>query len=252
MARIRTLKPTIWESEQVAELPAEVQILFIGLITQADDEGRQKGSPQLVRSKIFPYADYSLQRIREWLRKLVEADLIHWYTVDGREFIELPTWEKHQRVSHPTKSALPSHSEADSADAPEDSGIIPERPRREGKGKEGNKETAPSTDKPPTPGRQVFDAWVEATGKNAKAVKFSKERQALLNRRLKDWPLEDLLDAVKGWRHSPHHRGENERQTVYNDLELLLRNAKNIERFRDLERESRRRKPASTPEGFVP
>ncbi len=109
-----------------------------------------------------------------------------------------------------------------------------------------------SAGKRPTPGRQVFDAWVEATGKNPNAVKFSKERQSLISRRLMEWPLEDLLDAVKGWRHSPHHRGENERQTVYNDLDLLLRNAKNIERFRDLERESRRRRPASTPEGFVP
>lgn len=113
------------------------------------------------------------------------------------------------------------------------------------------KETAKSTAEPPT-ARQVFDAWVEATGKNPNAVKFSKERQSLINRRLKEWPIEDLLDAVKGWRHSPHHRGENDRQTVYNDLDLLLRNAKNIERFRDLERESRRRRPASAPEGFVP
>ena len=109
-----------------------------------------------------------------------------------------------------------------------------------------------STDKPPTEGRQIFDAWVEATGKNPKTVKFSDDRKKLIARRLKEWPLEDLLDAVRGWRHSPHHRGDNDRQTVYNDLEMLLRNAKNIERFRDLERESRRRRPASTPEGFVP
>lgn len=100
------------------------------------------------------------------------------------------------------------------------------------------KKTATSTDKPPTDGRRVFDAWVEATGKNPNQVKFSDERRRLVNARLKDWPLTDLIDAVRGWRHSPHHRGENDRSTVYNDLELLLRNAKNIEMFRDLERQA--------------
>jgi hypothetical protein len=50
------------------------------------------------------------------------------------------------------------------------------------------------------------------------------------------YPLADLLDAVCGWKRSPHHRGENDRGKPYNDLELLLRDSKHIEEFRDLER----------------
>lgn len=88
----------------------------------------------------------------------------------------------------------------------------------------------------PSPTQQVFDAWVEATGKRKGATKLTDERRRLIRKALKTYPVDDLVDAVRGWKHSPHHRGENDRHQVYNDIELLLRNAKQIETFRDLER----------------
>lgn len=140
MARIRTVKPDLWKSEQIGEVSVEARLTFLGLITQADDYGRMKGNAKLVRSLIFPYDDFPLRKVSEWLRELHEANLIRWYEVEGREYIELPTWGDHQRVSHPTDSALPSHSEADSAGAPQALQKLPEDVRREGKGREGNKE----------------------------------------------------------------------------------------------------------------
>lgn len=89
------------------------------------------------------------------------------------------------------------------------------------------------------PVREVFDAWVTATGRTGRHPRLSTERRKLIRARLKDYPSEDLIDAVRGWKHSPHHRGENDRHTTYNDLELLLRNAKQVETFRDLQRQKR-------------
>lgn len=140
MARIRTVKPDLWKSEQIGDISVESRLLFIGLITQADDYGRLKGSAKLVRSLIFPYDDYTVQNVSEWLSELRENGLIHWFEVDGKKFIELPTWSDHQRVSHPTDSVLPSHSEADSSVSPESLRNLPEEAYREGKGKEGSKE----------------------------------------------------------------------------------------------------------------
>lgn len=85
--------------------------------------------------------------------------------------------------------------------------------------------------------QQVFDAWIAATGKTA-ATKLDDKRRRIITRALKSHGLDDCLDAVRGWRHSPHHRGENDTGTVYNDLELLLRDAARIEKFRDLERQT--------------
>lgn len=82
----------------------------------------------------------------------------------------------------------------------------------------------------------VFDEWVKATGRTGRTV-LDDKRKRLIRNALKTYPLDDLLAAVRGWRHSPHHRGENDRHTVFNDLGLLLRDGEHIEKFRDIERQ---------------
>jgi hypothetical protein len=94
----------------------------------------------------------------------------------------------------------------------------------------------------PSPVQLVFEAWREATGK--RKAKLDANGRGLIERALKSHELDDVLDAVRGWRHSPYHRGENDRGPngegkAYNELSLLLRNAEKIEQFRDLERSSR-------------
>lgn len=84
--------------------------------------------------------------------------------------------------------------------------------------------------------QRVFDAWRESTGKD-RAV-FDGKRKSIVKARLKEFPVEDLILAVQGWKNSPFHRGENDRQKVYNELELLLRNAAKVEEFRDLARDA--------------
>lgn len=93
--------------------------------------------------------------------------------------------------------------------------------------------------------QQVFDKWRDATGRTEATILTDKRRRLIRNA-LKLYSLDDVLDAVQGWQKSAHHRGENERATVYNDLELLLRDAQHIEKFRDLQRNAN---AASEPRG---
>ena len=79
---------------------------------------------------------------------------------------------------------------------------------------------------------QVWNAYCEDTGRTSGYV-LSDARKRLIREALKLYPLPDVLDAVRGWRYVPHNRGENDRRQVYNELDLLLRDAKHIERFRD-------------------
>jgi hypothetical protein len=83
--------------------------------------------------------------------------------------------------------------------------------------------------------RTVFDAWIASTGRTPQTVLDSK-RERLIRNALKAFPVQDVLDAVDGWSFSPHHRGENDRHTIYNDLNVLLRDAAQVEKFRDLKR----------------
>jgi hypothetical protein len=78
----------------------------------------------------------------------------------------------------------------------------------------------------------VFDTWMESAGKKS-TTKLSGVRRTKIVNALKEYPLEEVLQAVQGWKNVPHNRGENDQGTVYNDIELLLRDAPHIERFRD-------------------
>ena len=82
----------------------------------------------------------------------------------------------------------------------------------------------------------IWSAYVEARHRvlgTRSTPQLTASRRALIARRLKEWPGDDLLAAVQGWTLFPHNRGENEQGTPYCDLELVLRDAAHIERFRD-------------------
>lgn len=92
--------------------------------------------------------------------------------------------------------------------------------------------------KEPRPVEQVFEAWKVGAEKTGRTV-LDAERTRLITAALRNYPLEDVMDAVVGWKHSAFHRGENDERKVHNDLGLLLRNAKKIEQFRDYTRQAR-------------
>lgn len=85
-----------------------------------------------------------------------------------------------------------------------------------------------------TPVEQVFAAWTAARD-GGRGV-LTDQRRRLIVSALKAYDLADCVDAVRGWRHSPHHRGDNKQGRVYDSIELLLRDAEHIELFRDLQR----------------
>ena len=78
---------------------------------------------------------------------------------------------------------------------------------------------------------------MEATGKDPGRTRLDQKRRRTISRALEAHPVEDVLDAVVGWRHEPFYCGENDRGRAFNDLGLLLRDAEHVERFRDLARQ---------------
>lgn len=81
----------------------------------------------------------------------------------------------------------------------------------------------------PSPARQVFAHW-QITLKHPKAV-FTAEREKIINKWLKSYSVEELKLAVEGCTKSPFHMGDNDRHQRYDDLEVILKNSKNIEKF---------------------
>lgn len=75
---------------------------------------------------------------------------------------------------------------------------------------------------------QVFEHWRTMRRPRAKATP---ERKRLIAKALKVYTVADLQRAIDGVGRSPHHMGQNDRNTVYDDIELVLRDAKHIENF---------------------
>jgi hypothetical protein len=92
---------------------------------------------------------------------------------------------------------------------------------------------------PPTPPQAggdvevVFAAWCASTGRE-RSILTDKRRRLIRDRLREGYAVEELVAACAGWRLSKWHAGENPGNVTYNDIELLLRDARHVEKFRDL------------------
>lgn len=79
----------------------------------------------------------------------------------------------------------------------------------------------------PEPVAQVFEHW-RVTHRHPRSV-LDPKRRKLIQSALKLYPPDDLCRSISGYRNSPFHMGQNDRKTVYDDIELMLRDAKQID-----------------------
>lgn len=95
----RIIKESICTSDSVDQLSWFEEVLFYRLIVNCDDYGRYDGRPAIIKNRIFPLkSKLSEKSVKDALLKLVNADLILYYVVDGKPYIQLRTWDEHQRI----------------------------------------------------------------------------------------------------------------------------------------------------------
>lgn len=247
MARIRTVKPEFWQHPKVTRVSRDARLLFLGLLNEADDTGRLRYQGKRLAGVLFPEdSDVDAGWIDARVDELELVELVRRYEVDGERLLVVVGFLDHQAINRPSPSRLPEPPGALTDSSVRPPAPVPDRSVGEGNREQGTGKGDPvvgSADRAlvlveppvagPDPVELVFAEWVLATGR-ARSVLVPKRRD-LIARQLKHYPVEDLVAAVRGWRHSPHHCGANDRGETYNDLELLLRDAAHIERFRDLE-----------------
>lgn len=139
MARIRTIKPEFWTSEQVLECSPIARLLFIGMWNFCDDGGNTVDSERTLKAQVFPADDISASDVRRLLDELSSNGLIVKYSNENKDFLHVTGW-KHQKIDRPTLKHPPFpgyDSRSNRRDIVEPS--PPEGKGREGKGEEGNK-----------------------------------------------------------------------------------------------------------------
>jgi hypothetical protein len=94
MSRIRYLKPGFFKNELLAECDPLARILFAGLWTEADRDGRLEDRPRRLKAELLPYDDCDPEAL---LAQLHQRGFIMRYTVANVGYIAMPTWYAHQR-----------------------------------------------------------------------------------------------------------------------------------------------------------
>ena len=103
----RILKESICASENIDSLSAFQETFFYRLIVNCDDYGRMDARPKILASRLFPLKDLRSNQIEDALRALTSAELVILYEVDGKPFLQMKTWDRHQQV-RAKKSKYPS------------------------------------------------------------------------------------------------------------------------------------------------
>lgn len=102
------ISPCIWESLSFSELSDFSKLVFISLISHADDEGRGVAKAATIASMTFPNDENKrVADVKKALSEIALKTSTQIYTVDGREYYALENWLDYQTINKPTKSKLP-------------------------------------------------------------------------------------------------------------------------------------------------
>lgn len=163
MARIRSVKPEFWTSEQITECSPNARLLFIGLWSFSDDSGIHKASLKRLKMEVFPSDDFTAEIMGLLVGELISAALIQQYDVDGHGYWRVTGWTKHQRIDQPTyrhplpDGSVPASVQRRSPDkeSPNVRRMIDERSARERSGEERIEKKSPVGDSSTTVARVV-------------------------------------------------------------------------------------------------
>lgn len=246
MARIRTIKPEFFRHEGLQDLAvqhgAEVMLVFAGLWGHCDKLGRFEWKPRTLKLDILPFLGFDMADI---LDILWQSGFLRRYEFDGREYGEIESFDRHQRISgkeatepekHPDPPEYKLRSNGEAIEKQQ--GEQEEEEEEEGKGREGKgrgREEERNRENDALRARRemvdsIFSFW-KLTMKHEKAVLDTKRRRVIESRLKDGYSSEALCQAILGCSLSPFHMGENDRKTRYDGIDLIFRDAEKVDKF---------------------
>lgn len=102
MARIRTIKPEFFTSEDIVGLQPLTRLLYIAIWCEADKEGRLVWKPVTFKLRYFPGDSCDIQSM---CKEIVDAGLVKLY---GDGYAVIPSFKAHQHINpRESESQLP-------------------------------------------------------------------------------------------------------------------------------------------------
>ena len=106
----RIIKESICTSDTIDQLTWFEEVFFYRLIVNCDDYGRFDARPAILKARLFPLKSVTEKQIIDALNKLSTVGIVALYEYDGRPYLQLVTWEKHQQI-RAKKSKYPAPDE---------------------------------------------------------------------------------------------------------------------------------------------
>lgn len=254
MARARNIKPKFFQNDELGELPPLARLLFIGMWTLADFKGCLEFRPKRIKTQILPYDDCDIELLSKNLDK---SGFISIYSVQGQRYVKIIKFEKHQtphKNEREAGSEIPDITEKDNEISelkedgknPDKNGTTPAsnfllnpsncslNPESTAGNPEPDRAVALAGQKPGMPVKadpvqDVFDYWRKRM--SSPGSKLDKTRRKLIEGALKNYSPREICEAIKGCSLTPHNMGINDSNQKYNGLNIILRNADQIDRF---------------------
>jgi hypothetical protein len=203
MARIRTIKPEFFTSEDIVSRTPLARLFFQALWCEADREGRLEWKLRTFKLRYFPGDDCDIESMA---KELIDGGLVTVYEVDGKQYAEIPTFKKHQVINNrEAESEIPVRvNDQKHASGTHESGVKAERKGKEGKGTEGKGTIPPQ---PPRGGEQAPDEAkpINADDLKAEGVDAQVATEFLALRKRKRATLTEL--ALEGIRREAGRAG---------------------------------------------
>ena len=206
----RILKESICTSESIDRLSWLEEVTFYRLIVNCDDYGRMDARPPILRARLFPLKTLTDKQVQSAIESLRSAGMIDLYKVDGRSYLQIRQWARHQQIrSKKSKFTAPdANFQSDDitcnqmiSDAPVIQSESESETESESESARARKRAAPFT--PPTPDEVA--AYCRERGNAVDAERFcdfyASKGWMIGNQRMKDWRA-----AVRTW----EKRGETQ------------------------------------------
>lgn len=100
MARIRSVKPEYWTSEQVMDCSMIARLAFIGMWNFCDDAGIHPASAKTLKAEVFPADEILISEVQLLVDELINVGLIFEYEVAGKTYWQVTGWY-HQKIEKP-------------------------------------------------------------------------------------------------------------------------------------------------------
>ena len=126
MARIRSIKPETFTSEDVNSLTMPARWTFVGLWCYVDDEGRGRADPRLVKASVWPIDDaVTAADVAAHLDEMEKRAMICRYMDEGLMYLHVVEFSTHQKINRPTPSKVPECSRSPHGGVIDDSLMTP-------------------------------------------------------------------------------------------------------------------------------